>query len=200
MLPEQFVLISALLSLIGGSTYIRDTLKGKTKPNKVSWFLWALAPLIAFFIQRSEGVGWTNLLTFMVGFIPLLIFLVSFVNRQSYWKITKFDVICGVLSLIGIYLWIFAENSVMAVLFLISADGFAVIPTLRKSLKHPETESYTTFLCGIVGSFIVILSLPQYSLLYLGFPLYIFIADMLLFLFMYPKTNAFLRRILLKNN
>lgn len=198
MIPEQFVLLSAALSLIGGLTYIWGTLKGKTKPNKVSWFLWALAPLLAFFIQRSEGVGWANLLTFMVGFIPLVIFLASFVNKQSYWKITSFDIACGVLSLVGIALWLFANDPVLAVIFLIAADGLAVLPTLRKSLMNPETENYRTFLFGIFGSAIVILSLQEYSLLYLGFPLYIFIADTLLFLFMYPKTNTFLRKHLLK--
>jgi hypothetical protein len=198
MLPEQFVLISAALSLIGGSTYIRDTLGGKTKPNKVSWFLWALAPLVAFFIQYNEGVGWANLLTFMVGFIPLLIFLISFVNKQSYWKITAFDVVCGILSFCGILIYIFTQNAGMSVLILIASDGFAVLPTLIKSLKHPETESYTTFLFGIIGSAIVVLSVHNYSFLYLGFPVYIFIADILLFIFIYPKSNKFLRKIFLK--
>lgn len=198
MLSEQFVLISVVLSLIGSSTYIRDTLKGKTKPNKVTWFLWALAPLIAFFIQKNEGIGLVNLLTFMVGFMPFVIFLSSFVNKNSYWKITTFDIICGSLALIGILFYVFEKNAIIAVLILIIADGLAVLPTLRKSFYHPETESHTTFLFGIIGSGIVILSLPQYSLLYLGFPLYIFIADVLLFLFIYPKTNSILRKCFLR--
>jgi hypothetical protein len=198
MLPEQFVIFSALLSSIGGFTYIRDTLQGKTKPNKVSWFLWALAPLVAFFIQKNEGVGWANLLTFMVGFLPLLIFISSFVNKKSYWKITKFDCICGVLSIIGISIYIFTSNAIISVFLLILADGLAVLPTLKKSLEDYTTESYMTFLLGMFGSTIVILSIHHYSFLYLGFPIYIFIADTLLFLFMYPKTNNFLRKYIFR--
>lgn len=38
------VMVSAAVSIGGASAYIRDTLKGTTKPNRVSWFLWALAP------------------------------------------------------------------------------------------------------------------------------------------------------------
>src|SRR5918992_4551489 len=31
---------------LGALSYLIDTLKGKVQPNKVSWFVWALAPLI----------------------------------------------------------------------------------------------------------------------------------------------------------
>lgn len=48
MLNENFVYVGVVLSFLGGLSYLIDTLKGKAKPNKVSWFVWALAPLIAF--------------------------------------------------------------------------------------------------------------------------------------------------------
>lgn len=198
MLPEYFVIFGAMLNLFGASTYIKDTLKGKTKPNRVSWFLWALVPLIAFFIQRNEGVGWANLLTFMVGFVPLIILIASFVNKQSYWAITKFDIICGLFSLAGILFYLLASNAVVAVMLLILADGLAALPTLQKSLKYPETESYTTFLCGVGNSTITLLSLHTFSFLFLGFPVYILIMDILLFLFIYPKTNHWIRKNIFK--
>ena len=48
MIDERFVIIGAFLSMIGQLTYAIDTVKGKIKPNRVTWFLWALIPLIAF--------------------------------------------------------------------------------------------------------------------------------------------------------
>jgi len=46
--------------------------------------------LIAFKAQIKEGVGIHQaLLTFMVGFIPLIIFIASFINKKAYWKIGK---------------------------------------------------------------------------------------------------------------
>ena len=89
MLDERFVFVGFGLSLIGGASYLFATIKGIAKPNKVTWFLWALAPLIAFWAQIQQGVGLQSLMTFVVGFNPLLIFLASFVNKKAFWKIAE---------------------------------------------------------------------------------------------------------------
>jgi len=39
------VILAVVLNSIGGVMYIKNTLVGKTKPNRVTWFIWALAPL-----------------------------------------------------------------------------------------------------------------------------------------------------------
>jgi hypothetical protein len=48
MLNENFVYIGAALSFLGALSYLIDTLKGKVQPNKVTWFVWALAPWLHF--------------------------------------------------------------------------------------------------------------------------------------------------------
>lgn len=94
MLNENFVILGAVILAIGSLSYLIDTLKGKVKPNRVTFFLWALAPLIAFAAEIKQGVGIQSLMTFMVGFSPLLIFLASFVNKKAEWKLGSFDFIC----------------------------------------------------------------------------------------------------------
>lgn len=104
MIDERFVIFGALFNLIGGSSYVIATLEGRARPNRVTWFIWAVAPLIAFIAQLTQGVGLRSLMTFMVGFMPLLVFIASFVNKKSYWKLTNFDLFCGFLSLVGLAL------------------------------------------------------------------------------------------------
>ena len=83
MFDPHFVIVGVALQLIGVVSYLVDTLKGKVRPNRVSWFLWALGPLIAFSAQLDHGVGLVALMTFAVGFGPLLILIGSFlVVRQ----------------------------------------------------------------------------------------------------------------------
>src|SRR3989338_5293375 len=101
MLPEYFVIIGSIIFFFGSISYFIETIQGKVKPNRITWFLWALAPLIAFYAQIKQGVGIQSLLTFTVGFIPILIFLASFVNKKSYWKITRLDWLCTILSVGG---------------------------------------------------------------------------------------------------
>src|SRR3989344_6305156 len=95
MLDERFVILGAFINFLGAMSYIISTLKGHTKPNRVTWLLWAAAPMLAFSAQIKQGVGIISLTTFMAGFNPMLILLASFVNKKSEWKITKFDMAFG---------------------------------------------------------------------------------------------------------
>jgi len=52
---EALVIIGAIASLIAIAGYIKDTLKGQTKPNRITWLMWAIAPMIAFSASASEG-------------------------------------------------------------------------------------------------------------------------------------------------
>jgi len=82
------VVLSALIMLSGGLTYILDTLKGKTQPNRVTCGMWALAPLIGFLGSIDQGADpWALVRTFLAGFLPLMVFIFSFFNRSSLWKI-----------------------------------------------------------------------------------------------------------------
>ncbi len=104
MLNQNFVMVGAIIATIGSLSYLTDTVKGKVKPNRVSFLLWSLAPLIAFFAELKQGVGIQSLLTFVVGILPLTIFAASFVNKKAEWKLTRFDLTCGALSLVGLIL------------------------------------------------------------------------------------------------
>lgn len=102
MISLNFVYLGAFLNLCGSSKYVYDTLKGKTKPNRISWFLWATAPLIAFAAELNQGVGIRSLMTFMVGFGPLMVVIASFISKKSIWKLSTFDYVCGGLSILGL--------------------------------------------------------------------------------------------------
>jgi hypothetical protein len=191
VIDERLVLFGALLNLIGSGTYALATLKGRTKPNRVTWFLWALAPLIAFSASVKDGVGLPSLMTFMVGFGPLLIFLSSFVNRKAYWRISRLDIICGTISVIAIILWLITGSGFIAILFSIIADLIAGIPTLIKAYNAPETENYSVFLFGSISAAITLLAIDKWEFSYYAFPVYILTICLILFvLIKFPRLRT----------
>lgn len=106
MIDERFTILGSIIVFIGGLSYLIDTVRGKVKPNKVSFLLWSFAPLIAFAAQIKEGVGfYLSLITFMAGAEPFAIFIASFFNKKAAWKINKFDLACGTVSILGLILW-----------------------------------------------------------------------------------------------
>ena len=157
--------------------YIIDTLKGKTKPNRISWLLWAIAPMIATIAAISDGVGLATLPVFMAGFGPMLVLIASFINKNSYWKLEKYDYLCGGFSILALILWGITKEPTVAIIFALISDGFASIPTIIKSWKAPETETYTTYALGVVGVSTSFLIMENFSLSEIAFPIYLLILN-----------------------
>lgn len=173
MLNVHFVIVGAAINLIGSSSYVFQTLKGRARPNRVTWFLWALAPLIAFSAEIGQGVGLRSLMTFMVGFGPAMVLIASFLNNKAVWKITRFDIICGCLSIIALVAWKITGVGNIAIGLSIVADLLAATPTIVKAYKYPKTEHYTIFLFGAISALITLLTIKQWTFAQYGFPLYI---------------------------
>ena len=186
------VVFSALISLIGSFAYVRDTLKGTTRPNRVSWALWALAPLIGTGAAISAHADiWATTRTFLAGFLPLLVLIASFVNPQSYWKLTVFDFLCGAFSVLALLVWGFAESPRLAVLLAAAADGFAALPTIRKAWTNPETETGLTFAAGLAAVLLVLPSIPKWTIENSAFQVYLLAINSLILLAIYRKRFKF---------
>lgn len=91
MLNENFVILGFTIQMFGSLRYLLKTIQGKVQPNKVTFFLWSFAPLIAFIAEIKQGVGIQALTTFSVGFSPLLIFIASFINKKVAWNWIKIN-------------------------------------------------------------------------------------------------------------
>lgn len=182
------VIISVVISVGGSYPYIRDTLSGKTKPNRVSWLMWSLAPLISLGAALSSGGDlWANVRVFAAGFVPLVIFCVSFINPKSYWKLTFFDLVCGLCSVLAIILWIIIDSPRLAIILALLGDGFAAFPTIIKVWKFPETETGLTFMAWLVSAIIILPSIPIWNIENAAFQIYLLAVNFFIVLLIYRK-------------
>jgi hypothetical protein len=181
MLPSSFVIVGTLIGAVGAVAYLVDTVKGKVKPNRVSFLLWSIAPFIAFAAQIKQGVGLESVMTFSTGFLPITTFAASFVNKNAEWKVTRFDILCGFLSLAGLVLWLITKVGNVAILFSILADGLAAVPTIVKAYHYPDTELAWPWLATSFGVVLTLLTLSEITLANSGFIIYIMLVNTLIF-------------------
>ncbi|MBP9748345.1 MAG: hypothetical protein KBD17_01855 [Candidatus Pacebacteria bacterium] len=195
MLPENIIYLCLVFTLFGSYHYIRDVINGSTRPNMVTWFFWALAPIIGTFFQIKSGAGWSVLPVFLAGFVPLIIFIVALFSGHPLWKITKFDIFCGLFALIALVLWIVTKRADIALIFAILSDLFAAIPTLIKSWKFPETETAVGYVPGILNNTLGLLIIKNWSFSIYSFGIYFIILNTTLILFIERKklTSIFSR-------
>lgn len=180
MLPEYFAVIGAVIASFGGIYYLYETITGKSKPNRITWLLWGLLPMITFVAQRVQGVEGLSWASFAAGFTPLLIVGASFLNKKAYWKTQPLDYILMVAAVLGIVLWFITKEPNIAILLVLIADLLASIPTIIKSFKHPETESWIAYAISSLGFGISILAIHVFNFENSAFVIYLFSVQVLL--------------------
>ncbi len=190
---RSIAIIGSLLQLTGTSVYVKNTLRGYTQPNRVTFLIWAAGPMIAFAAGFISSPSWALLPVFMAGFGPLLIFLASFVNSRAYWKLGVLDWTCGALAVAALVLWRLTNDPSIAIVFAILADGLALLPTAIKSWKYPETETGFSFLMSFINVCIGLSIAQVWNFAEVGFLLYLLIADGLPVIFIY--RHGFFSRI-----
>ncbi|MDD2325787.1 MAG: hypothetical protein PHW63_07295 [Alphaproteobacteria bacterium] len=190
METHHVVVLGFIINLLGTYAYARDTLIGKTKPNRVTYLMWTLAPFVAVFAALADGVTWAVIPVVSTGLCPFIVLLASFKNKKAEWKLNAFDWLCGALSVLGIVLWQISNEPDIAIAFSIFADGAAAFPTIIKTWKHPETETPIGYVGSALGGATSFFALKAYSFAELAFPIYVVFVCSLIALLAYSGQRA----------
>lgn len=187
MLPENIIYFAVLLNLVGHFLYIVSIIKGHAKPNLVSWFFWSLAPFIGVFFQLKAGAGLSVLPIFIAGFGSLIIMIAALLTKNGFWKITTFDIYCGLFSALALILYIFTHNLEISILFAILSDALASIPTIIKTWNFPETENWGPYFLPIFSNIAGLLIIKNWSFSIYSFGVYFLILDATIIFCIYHK-------------
>ncbi len=162
MLPEYFAFISTAIVSLGALQYLYLTAKGTVQPNRITYFFWGLFPLIAFFAQYKEEVSSVIWITLSTALLPLVIVAVSYLNPAAYWKLKHRDYFLGGLAVCAVVLWYLTNNAVLAIVFALTADFLAGIPTLLKSYAQPFSENWQPYALNAVGFIVGVLAIQEW--------------------------------------
>ncbi|MGB6437591.1 MAG: hypothetical protein WA677_05255 [Bradyrhizobium sp.] len=181
----------AVINFVACLSYVRAILKREATPNRVTWLLWALVPLIAAAAQWRAGVGISTLVVLSVGAGPACVVLASFVRGTGSWRLGPFDYLCGACSLAALALWAITGDPVTAIVLSILADAAAALPTLRKAWLAPATEDRRAYLISLVGMALGIFSVQEATFTAYAFNAYLVAVSGLLVLILYlPRRRS----------
>jgi uncharacterized membrane protein len=189
VIDPRFVFLAIAVSLVGMSGYVRDTLRGVTSPNRVTWGLWAVEGVLAFVVEVQQHVGLAAYMTLAMGVVPFVVVIASFRNPHRVWKIGTFDVVCGAVSVLGLVFWGFINEPTLALIFFVAADSMAALPTLRKSWLAPSTESARAFFLGFVNCAITLMTLQHFTTAGALFPGCILVTDLTIAVLVVTKAG-----------
>lgn len=177
-MQEIIVITGALVYLGFNSQYIIATIKGRLKPNRISWFLWSLSPFIAAIASISTHFSWTQLPVLMSGLMPLLIFLGTFFAKEKYFELNRLDILCAVTSILALVGWALSKDANVAIVLAIISDSIGGIPTIINAIKHPKNESPLPFASGLIATLSGSVAIQSFAFSELAFPIYLVVLDL----------------------
>lgn len=197
MITKLLISTSSFLGLLSYIIYAQAILKKEARPHRTTRFvifLTTLIPTLSLFAQGNTVAIWLTGI-FTIG--SFLILILSLKYGMGGWA--KTDIICLIISLIGIVLWKVTSNPVLALYFSILADFTGVIPTLIKTYKYPKTEIARFFLIDVISAFLNFLANNSWSIENIAYPLYIMIIDsLIIFLIKRPIISSIMKNKLIK--
>ncbi|MFT7674553.1 MAG: hypothetical protein ACI845_002970 [Gammaproteobacteria bacterium] len=182
-----------MVIMLGGALpYFLDTLSGKTKPNLVTWFMWMLAPSVSAGAALASGADiWATARIIMGGLVPLAILIAAFMNRHGHWRLTRFDLGCGSLSLLALIVWGAIDSPLIAILLASAGNTIAAVPTFFKAWNYPETETRVTYVTSFISSLIIFPSIPEWNIENAAFQILLLLSTGLLLLAVYREKLGF---------
>lgn len=190
MLPSWTLLVGVALSVVGTGNYVLATVRGQTQPNRVTWLMWAVAPLLAFAIEVQQHVGAASFTTLLFGVMPIFVLVASTKNPHGQWRVSIFDALCGVVSVVGLVVWLSTSHPTWGLVAQVVADAVAGLPTLHKAMRHPQTESPFAFTTGVINATLALLVLHHWTTAGALFPLSILVMNSLIVLFIVTRWAA----------
>jgi hypothetical protein len=173
---EIFGYTGGVLMIISIIPYIRSILKGNTKPHRMTYFIWTILILIAFFSQMAKGGTWSLLLTAGDGVAVLAIFIISI--KFGVGGLEKRDIISLFGVMISLFLWYLTKEPAIALFLIIFIDLIGLNLTIIKTWKNPETENLVAWAMCATGGFFGILAVGDYNFILLSYPVYICLANL----------------------
>jgi len=168
---------SRLIDLLANLPYIRDILKGSTKPNTASWSTWILINGIAIAAALSAGGALNTVILASSYFIGALTILVLGLFKGTR-KYTAFDVFCQAIAVLGLVLWRLSHNPSIALIFVVSVDIFSVLPTIKHAYLYPNEETWITFQIASGGAFVSLLLATSLTVAALAVPMDFFLLNL----------------------
>lgn len=170
-----FAVAAAVVAAVGVAPYLIDIVKRKTKPNVVSWTTWTLLTAIATAATFAADEPKTALLTLGSTVCSGLVVILGL--KYGFAKFSAFDAFCWVGAVTGLGLWLIFDSPTLAIITTVSIDFLGVLPTIRHAWNEPGEETWQTFLAGVVAAMLTLVSLTQFSVDSLLYPLYLMLAN-----------------------
>lgn len=164
-----------MLAIVAGPSYVVDIIKGTTKPERATWFIFSVLGAIAFYGQLKLGANLSLVFSGLDSLGSFLVFVLSLKYGVS--GFTRLDQYALSVASVGLIVALAVHQPVVAVCGVIVADIAGTALTLRKVYTEPASEPYSSWLLFATAGVFGTLSIRHKSFGLLLYPVYLAAAN-----------------------
>ncbi len=167
--------IAGVLSFLAFLPYIVAILRGQTRPNRATWWIWTTAGLVlgaSYHFSGAETTIWVPV-SYIVG--PLVTALLSI--RYGEGGSTPLDRGCFAGAGAGLLFWWWFNSPVVALVMTLGVDFAGAVPTIKKAYLAPHTEDRLAWALFIAGNAFNLLAVDRWEFAIAIYPVYMFLAS-----------------------
>ncbi|KNG92274.1 hypothetical protein [Pseudaestuariivita atlantica] len=177
ILPADWVVLMGLTAAALGTLaylpYLRDTLRGDTRPHRATWLIWAVLSSISTVSQAYEGATSSLWFSGVQSGGTIIVFLLSIrMGMGSY--LSRADALTLLAAVCGLGLWYATEDAVYALTISISISALGGVATVLKSYREPGTETLSCWYLNLAAAGIAVIVVGEVNWVLLAYPAYLF--------------------------
>jgi len=189
-----FGISSLVINLISVLPYFRDIVRGKTHPERASWFLWLVLGGIFFSASVAEGAEESLWFTGMQVFTPTVVFILSI--KRGVGGFERRDKQGLAVAAFGLLLWYLTDNPGLAILMALLVDSAGLWLTALKTWEKPESETFISWAALLLVGTLAILSVGEFDVTLLAFPAYVTFAGITISSIMLIRSDKSVKELI----
>ncbi|MEK7478584.1 MAG: hypothetical protein AAB626_01510 [Patescibacteria group bacterium] len=179
--------VAGIISLVAIVPYVLAILRGETKPNRATWWIWLVVGLMCVASYHSSGANHTIWVpvSYVIG--PFTVAILSIKYGEGGW--TPFDRWCLLGAGMSIVLWWVFNSPLIALLINLFIDLMGSLPTIRKAYHKPESEDRTTWILFCAGNTANLFAVERWTFAIAVYPIYMLAGSGLITIFLFVRRN-----------
>jgi hypothetical protein len=188
-LAPVFGILAVGLAVADTIPYVRDILRGTTRPHRGTWLVWGLLAIVVTLSQHFDGASWSVLVAAAQAGLTLGVFLLSI--RRGEGGLTSVDAGMFAIATGGVVGWAVAGEPVVATLCIIVADLVAATVMLPKTYRDPGSETLSTFGLASLSGALAVCAVGRVDPGLLLYPAYLCLVNGSIALVIYKRRRLF---------
>ncbi len=150
--------------------YVRDTLRGATRPHRGTWLIWGVLAIVVCLSQYADGASWSLIMAAVQAVLTSLIFVLSI--RRGEGGLSATERVMIAVAGAGVVGWIVADEPLVATACVVVADLIGAAMMVPKTYRDPESETLVTFAFASLGGALAAGAVGAVDLSLLLYPVY----------------------------